>query len=406
MAQHGSTHRHLYQQVLDVFKNEGRLSKAIWVTSTTRNTPLEMGKYSHGFYHKPVKDNKLYYTIWIDDKLNFIEESVQIMDREVKQLKQSRIPIVKVLCWIVLEVLFDVACIDGCLSRMSTNSNSNLIKAFVKYLKDFCLSDIEKREKNYGKGYFGYSSNRERVDVMGEELKFEFQIKGRDKDRDEMVNGGEESEVIQIDEMDHLDAQERKQDKSSLENALDFEDEILDAEVQENEATPLSDEEIALDASSQGTIGSGSGGEKQDFDYDLTNYALTIKLFQSDVLWIEGDVVHKIEPLKSMNNHAQPCIRQKDTVRIDCSKIFIEMARWEGADVRKMCAMNKKNRAANEIPPIVGTKSVARKIDMRKRAEASDEKVEQITEMCTTLQKENEDIFGKVAPFSMTSHSG
>ncbi|GJU02487.1 putative reverse transcriptase domain-containing protein [Tanacetum coccineum] len=32
----------------------------------------------------------------LDDKLNFIEEQVEIMDREVKQLKQSRIPIVKV----------------------------------------------------------------------------------------------------------------------------------------------------------------------------------------------------------------------------------------------------------------------------------------------------------------------
>ncbi|GJW32147.1 putative reverse transcriptase domain-containing protein [Tanacetum coccineum] len=34
--------------------------------------------------------------IQIDDKLNFIEEPVKIMDREVKQLKQSYIPIVKV----------------------------------------------------------------------------------------------------------------------------------------------------------------------------------------------------------------------------------------------------------------------------------------------------------------------
>nr|GEW11068.1 reverse transcriptase domain-containing protein [Tanacetum cinerariifolium] len=32
----------------------------------------------------------------IDDKLHFIKEPVKIMDREVKQLKQSRIPIVKV----------------------------------------------------------------------------------------------------------------------------------------------------------------------------------------------------------------------------------------------------------------------------------------------------------------------
>ncbi|GKE99464.1 putative reverse transcriptase domain-containing protein [Tanacetum coccineum] len=36
--------------------------------------------------------------IQIDDKLNFIEEPVKIMDREVKRLKQSHIPNVKV-CW-------------------------------------------------------------------------------------------------------------------------------------------------------------------------------------------------------------------------------------------------------------------------------------------------------------------
>ncbi|GKD44322.1 reverse transcriptase domain-containing protein [Tanacetum coccineum] len=34
--------------------------------------------------------------IQLDDKLHFIEETIDIMDREVKQLKQSRIPIVKV----------------------------------------------------------------------------------------------------------------------------------------------------------------------------------------------------------------------------------------------------------------------------------------------------------------------
>ncbi|GKD96701.1 zinc finger BED domain-containing protein RICESLEEPER 3, partial [Tanacetum coccineum] len=47
----------------------------------------------------------------------------------------------------------------------------------------------------------------------------------------------------------YLDAQERKQDKSTLETPVDFEDEILNAGVQENEAIPLSDE-IALDAAS------------------------------------------------------------------------------------------------------------------------------------------------------------
>nr|GEX28129.1 hypothetical protein [Tanacetum cinerariifolium] len=70
---------------------------------------------------------------------------------------------------------------------------------------------------------------------------------------------------------DHLDAQERKQHKSSLENAVDFEKEILNSKVQQNESIPLSEEEIALDvASSEGTMsGSGSGGEK--VDYDMTN---------------------------------------------------------------------------------------------------------------------------------------
>ncbi|GJU06739.1 hypothetical protein Tco_1123169 [Tanacetum coccineum] len=36
--------------------------------------------------------------IQINDKLQFTEEPVEIMDREVKRLKQSRIPIVKI-CW-------------------------------------------------------------------------------------------------------------------------------------------------------------------------------------------------------------------------------------------------------------------------------------------------------------------
>ncbi|GKE13647.1 putative reverse transcriptase domain-containing protein [Tanacetum coccineum] len=38
----------------------------------------------------PMKELRL------DDKLNFVEEPVEIKDREVKQLKQSRIPIIKV----------------------------------------------------------------------------------------------------------------------------------------------------------------------------------------------------------------------------------------------------------------------------------------------------------------------
>ncbi|GJU73928.1 zinc finger BED domain-containing protein RICESLEEPER 2 [Tanacetum coccineum] len=49
---------------------------------------------------------------------------------------------------------------------------------------------------------------------------------------------------------DYLDAQERIQHKSGLENPIDFEEEILVAEVQQNESIPLSEEEIALDVAS------------------------------------------------------------------------------------------------------------------------------------------------------------
>nr|GEY22570.1 zinc finger BED domain-containing protein RICESLEEPER 2-like [Tanacetum cinerariifolium] len=67
---------------------------------------------------------------------------------------------------------------------------------------------------------------------------------------------------------DHLNSQDRIQNTSSLEHSLDFEEDILEEEVQDNEAIPLSDEKIALDeaASEAMSNGSSSGGE----DVDLT----------------------------------------------------------------------------------------------------------------------------------------
>ncbi|GKC82477.1 hypothetical protein Tco_1138194 [Tanacetum coccineum] len=67
--------------------------------------PQELSKV-HNVFHiynlkKCLSDDALVIPleeIQLDDELNFIEEPVEIMDREVKQLKQSRIPIVKV-CW-------------------------------------------------------------------------------------------------------------------------------------------------------------------------------------------------------------------------------------------------------------------------------------------------------------------
>ncbi|GKC22934.1 zinc finger BED domain-containing protein RICESLEEPER 2 [Tanacetum coccineum] len=54
---------------------------------------------------------------------------------------------------------------------------------------------------------------------------------------------------------DHLDAQERKQDTSPLELPLDVEEGVFNVEVQQNKATQLTDQEIALDASSDGFSG-------------------------------------------------------------------------------------------------------------------------------------------------------
>nr|GEX88874.1 putative AC transposase [Tanacetum cinerariifolium] len=67
---------------------------------------------------------------------------------------------------------------------------------------------------------------------------------------------------------DHLDAQDRIQNTLSIEHSIDFEEDILEEEVQDNETIPLSDKEIALDEATSEAMfnGSSSGGE----DVDLT----------------------------------------------------------------------------------------------------------------------------------------
>nr|GEZ42932.1 zinc finger BED domain-containing protein RICESLEEPER 3 [Tanacetum cinerariifolium] len=68
---------------------------------------------------------------------------------------------------------------------------------------------------------------------------------------------------------DHLDVKERKQDKCPLEKPLDFEEDVFDYEVQRNEVIPLSDEEIALDASNEGTLSPGG----PQYDYMMSSEA-------------------------------------------------------------------------------------------------------------------------------------
>ncbi|GKA26553.1 zinc finger BED domain-containing protein RICESLEEPER 3 [Tanacetum coccineum] len=65
---------------------------------------------------------------------------------------------------------------------------------------------------------------------------------------------------------DHLDATDRIQHTLSLENSLDFEEEILEEEVLENEAIALSDKEIALDEAVSEARSNGSGGEEIDMN--------------------------------------------------------------------------------------------------------------------------------------------
>ncbi|GKF00275.1 hypothetical protein Tco_0023625 [Tanacetum coccineum] len=65
--------------------------------------PQELSRVHNTFHVSNLKkcyaDEPLAVTLdglHIDDKLHFVEEPVEIMDREVKRMKQSRIPIVKV----------------------------------------------------------------------------------------------------------------------------------------------------------------------------------------------------------------------------------------------------------------------------------------------------------------------
>nr|GEZ54231.1 putative reverse transcriptase domain-containing protein [Tanacetum cinerariifolium] len=73
----------------------------------------------------------------LDDKLNFVEEPVETIDQEVKQLKQSRIPIVKIgkggliVCELVLE----------------TTDKVVLIKEKLKAVRDHQKSYADKRHK-------------------------------------------------------------------------------------------------------------------------------------------------------------------------------------------------------------------------------------------------------------------
>ncbi|GJU48152.1 hypothetical protein Tco_1217707 [Tanacetum coccineum] len=43
----------------------------------------------------------------VDHKLHFVEEPMEVMDREIKQMKRSRIPIIKVMAALIISISFD-----------------------------------------------------------------------------------------------------------------------------------------------------------------------------------------------------------------------------------------------------------------------------------------------------------
>ncbi|GJY61987.1 putative reverse transcriptase domain-containing protein [Tanacetum coccineum] len=80
-----------------------KILKRVGPVAYTLKLPEELSNVHSTFHvsnlNKCLSDESLVILmkeLRLDDKLNFVEEPIEIMDREVKQLKQSRIPIVKV----------------------------------------------------------------------------------------------------------------------------------------------------------------------------------------------------------------------------------------------------------------------------------------------------------------------
>ncbi|GJX24929.1 hypothetical protein Tco_0231225 [Tanacetum coccineum] len=71
----------------------GSLNTTLDLNNLSSDSPKDLRRQS-AISHKSLATTLD--EIQIDDKVHLIEEPVEIMDREVKRLKQSRIPIVKV----------------------------------------------------------------------------------------------------------------------------------------------------------------------------------------------------------------------------------------------------------------------------------------------------------------------
>nr|GEV32928.1 zinc finger BED domain-containing protein RICESLEEPER 2-like [Tanacetum cinerariifolium] len=127
---------------------------------------------------------------------------------------------------------------------------------------------------------------------------------------------------------DHLDAQERKQDKSTLETPVDFEEEILDAEMQENKAISLSDKEIALDvASSECSMsGPGSGGEEayqvglESLEARIVVHQKNEAVYEEDIALLKLDVQLRNISIKELKNQLESTLKEKDDLKLKLEK--------------------------------------------------------------------------------------
>ncbi|GKC26749.1 putative reverse transcriptase domain-containing protein [Tanacetum coccineum] len=91
------------QKPLEFQVGDHVMLKVVGPVAYTLELPEELSNVHNTFHvsnlKKCLSDESLIIPmkeLRLDDKLNFVEEPIEIMDREVKQLRQSRIPIVKV----------------------------------------------------------------------------------------------------------------------------------------------------------------------------------------------------------------------------------------------------------------------------------------------------------------------
>ncbi|GKA82226.1 putative ribonuclease H-like domain-containing protein [Tanacetum coccineum] len=111
--------------------------------------------------------------LWLDDKLNFVEEPIEIIDQEVKQLKQSRIPIVKtkassnavkgILVNAVMASAGDKELIDSGMLKAMTRKHLSYLMTLKNMMED--MLPLEEPRKENRRVRVPSKNNMNRVDL-------------------------------------------------------------------------------------------------------------------------------------------------------------------------------------------------------------------------------------------------